>query len=364
MSKPKQFSDITLPFLQRCLSAKGHDGDQLKGFSTSEVPEPGQTAAMTFIDLAYDTSSKGLPGRLIAKQRTDYEEAAAYIDSVGGTSREISFYAHIGKACQLDIPEFYYGYYEKESGEFLLIMEDRTGPPPGDWVTANLTQAESLMQSLVNMHAHWWQDPSISGAGWTAKFSSEPGCTLQVMQQSFQGCAESFVEVFKDEIDDHLADLVTSAFNKPHLIEAFDNRVKTLIHGDYHYKNALFPPGQAPVVFDWQLAGHGPPSIDIGRTFIFLGGSDINAQTDALLLKYHQALEAAGIANYTYNQLQEDMALGFLYNVWLTIVALMETDVQIIRQVIAAKGSSVEKVLLDSSQRVAHSDCQAFVDAY
>jgi hypothetical protein len=59
---------------------------------------------------------------------------------------------------------------------------------------------------------------------------------------------------------------------------------------------------------------------------------------------------AAGIADYSFDQLQADMFLGYLYTLWLVTAALMETDIQIIRDVGADKGSTLK-------QRVRHQQC-------
>ena len=361
MTQPVRFDDLTLEFLQQCLIKKGLEGADLKGFELTEVPEPGQAAAMTFIDLQH--TSPNLPRRLIAKQKTEFVAAAEYVEKLGAASREVAFYDNIGKACLMDIPESYHGHYDRKSGEFLLIMEDRTGPPPGDWVTANIDQARSLIDGLKAMHSKWWEDEAIINADWTAKFSSQTGSMLQVMHETFQSCALEFNEVFKDDIDEHFAECVVKAYEKPRLLTAFDSMSKTLVHGDYHYKNALFPVDQPAVVFDWQTAGYGPASIDLARTFIFLGEDNANIHTVALLDNYHSAITSAGIS-YSRDQLSEDMSLGFIYNLWLSVAALMETDIHIIRDVIAAQGSTLQELCGTMSSHIARGGSLEFMESY
>ena len=188
---------------------------------------------------------------------------------------------------------------------------------------------------------------------------------MQVMQDTYQGNAEAFVQKFKDELDDHFAETVLAIYTKPDVIRAFDAAKGTLIHGDYHYKNAFFPEQSAPIVFDWQCAGHGTPTIDLARVFIFLrGGQATDDATDLLLADYQAALESSGISDYSLPALKDDMALGFLYNIWLTVNALMETDVQIIRSIIESHGSTLEVLMKDFSARILHSGTREFVEAY
>jgi len=361
---PIKFEDITLAFLRSCLTENGLSGETLTGFDLSDVPEPGQTAAMAFINLYSEKADVDLPTRLVAKQKTDHSDAFEYVEKLGATKREVDFYNQIGSACQMTVPKAFYGRYEQTTGDFLLIMEDRSGPQAGDWVTANLSQAQGLISNLVTMHSRWWESSQIKNADWSAGFSSEPGCFMHVMQQTFQDCATSFIDVFKDEIDDAYAELVLVAYNKPQAIRAFDNARSCLIHGDYHYKNAFFPEEALPIVFDWQCAGYGSPTIDLARVFIFLKGDGVDQQTDSMLAEYHTALTEAGVEHYSVSALQHDMALGYLYNTWLSVNALMETDINIIRDVIAAQGSDLQTVLFEMSARTRHSGCKEFIETY
>jgi thiamine kinase-like enzyme len=361
---PTSFSEITLEFLQYCLTDNGHRGELLTGFELTSLDEPGQTAAMSFIQLNYDGERGDCPDRLVAKQRTDFSDAWEYIEKMGITQREIDFYEHIGDQCQMTVPRGYYG-QQAAQGDFLLLMEDKSGPHPGDWVTATLDQAKGLIGNLEAMHAHWWENQELKNASWTAGFNSEPGSFMQVMQDTYQKNAEAFVQTFNDELDDHLAETVLAAFKKPDVIRAFDPAKGTLIHGDYHYKNAFFPEESAPIVFDWQCAGHGTPTIDLARVFIFLrGGQEMDEATDLMLADYHAAIEASGVSDYSLSALTEDMALGYLYNIWLTVNALVETDVQLIRSIIESHGSTLEVLMEDFSARIRHSGAREFIEAY
>lgn len=360
---PTGFSELSLEFLQSCLTANGHDGSLLKDFRLAELPEPGQTAAMAFVELDYGGAPGAGPSRLVAKQKTDFADAQAYIEKLGATEREVAFYDQIGDACQMPIPKGYYGAYKH--GDFLLLMEDKSGPKPGDWITATTEQARGMLGNLQSMHAHWWENEDLKKADWSAGFNSESGCFMQTMQATFQMSAKGFLESFKDELEDNMAETILAAYNKPEVISAFDSMTGTLIHGDYHFKNAFFPEDAAPIVFDWQCSGYGTPTIDLARVFIFLrGGDDMDKETDEMLIDYHSALAARGISSYSLTQLQADMAPGFLYNTWLTVNALMETDVELIRSIVESHGSTLSELMTDFNARIKHSGCREFIENY
>ena len=162
------------------------------------------------------------------------------------------------------------------------------------------------------MHAHCRDDDALSALPWLAGDARQryQGAAMLFRARSDGFLAELGERVpvrFRERMDD-VAAFISS--RGEHATAAGS----TLLHGDLRLDNLLFPSADAaPVLLDWQLLGGGPGAGDIAY---FLAQSlpleTRRACEQALLSRYHAALEAAGVTGYTTAQLQDDYRRGLL----------------------------------------------------
>jgi hypothetical protein len=97
---------------------------------------------------------------------------------------------------------------------------------------------------------------------------------------------------------------------------------RTLIHGDLGLKNAAFI-DESVVLFDWQLLGHHTPGMELTElvkdAFGPIGPKEL---TSRVLAVYHEALRAAGVRNYSLDELTEDFAQAVMRGITSPLMQL------------------------------------------
>ena len=83
----------------------------------------------------------------------------------------------------------------------------------------------------------------------------------------------------------------------------------TLLHGDYRLDNVLFRSDDEIVVLDLQGVGAGRPAVDVAYFITTALTAEHRDEEEQLLRTYHDALVAAGISTYSFEQLVEDAHL-------------------------------------------------------
>ena len=187
-------------------------------------------------------------------------------------------------------------------------------PPTG-------SQAELAIDALAHVHAQFWEAPSLGNT--IGRHNSEQSLTSML-----KGVIEQ-IPPFFDEFGDSLSadvrkvyDRVFTSSLKPWM-RLTDPRALTIIHGDAHSLNFLFPrSGSGPAyLIDWQLW-----HIDVGaRDLAFLMAlhwypTRRRELETPLIRRYHEALLAHGIANYSFDDLWLDYRRGVIRNLTIPII--------------------------------------------
>jgi len=182
-------------------------------------------------------------------------------------------------------------------------------------------QSEMAIDALAHVHARYWDAPALGNT--IGRHNTEQSLTSMV-----QGVA-SHLPSFFDEFGESLATGVRKVYErvfasslKPWL-RLTDRRALTIIHGDAHSWNFLFPrSGSGPAyLIDWQLW-----HIDVGaRDLAFLMAlhwyPDRRRELEASLLRrYHEALLTHGVANYSLEDLWLDYRRGVIRNLTIPII--------------------------------------------
>ncbi len=210
---------------------------------------------------------------------------------------ETNFYASLREYVKVSAPECLHVWYDAESDDFVLVLEDIVGATQGDQISgASIQQAEAAIDELVKLHAPLWGSEKLNDFTWLPKHSVKSSAgTRQLLETVFPGFAERFVNTVSAEIISLGARLVE---NYDGYIAAFPE-VLTVAHRDFRLDNLLFTENATHFdvkVVDWQTVGAMPGVCDLGY---FIGASfDVDDRRDneqTLVRRYCAGLQAENI---------------------------------------------------------------------
>lgn len=79
----------------------------------------------------------------------------------------MSFYKNIAKESHIRTPHCYYGAFDEETGNSLLLLEDLQGGYFGEMINGvSGEKAEFVIEHLVPFHVTWWENPDLQSMEW------------------------------------------------------------------------------------------------------------------------------------------------------------------------------------------------------
>jgi aminoglycoside phosphotransferase (APT) family kinase protein len=204
-----------------------------------------------------------------------------------------------------------------------LVLEDvrATHDHPPWPIPPSRNQCEAALDTLASVHAQWWEAPALGNT--VGQLHTRESLTTMV-----QGIA-AHLPAFFDAVGDslttearHVYERVFSSSLKPWL-RLTDQSALTIIHGDAHTWNFLFPrSGEgAALLIDWQLW-----HVDVGaRDLAFFMAlhwypSRRRELEQPLLRYYHDCLLKRGVENYSFDELWLDYRRCVVRNLTIPIL--------------------------------------------
>lgn len=204
-----------------------------------------------------------------------------------------------------------------------IVLEDlrATHDHPPWPVPPTTKQSKLAIDALAQVHSKYWESPLLG------KTLGKPN-TVQTLTSMVKGIAAHlplFMDAFGNSLTARGREVYQQVFAsslKPWL-RLTDPRALTIIHGDAHTWNFLFPrsgSGNAYLI-DWQLW-----HIDVGaRDLAFFMAlhwfPELRRERELpLLRRYHEALTTHGIANYTFDDLWLDYRLSVVRNLTIPLI--------------------------------------------
>jgi len=271
------------------------------------------TSNLVFVTAAYSAEAPAdLPRRLAIK-------SPFITPALSDLQNEVQFYRQL--APDIGMPPSVRCLATVEDGT--IVLEDLRSThdnPPGP-LPASRSECERALEALARVHGQYWEAPSL---GQTV---GKPH-TTESLTSMVQGIA-AHLPAFMDALGDALSvegrnvyERVFSSSLKPWL-RLTDQRALTVIHGDAHTGNFLFPRSGdgAAFLIDWQLW-----HIDVGARdlafFIALNWypSRRRELEVPLLRHYHERLMADGVKNYSFDDLWLDYRRGAVRNLTIPIL--------------------------------------------
>ncbi len=312
-------ASVTPEWLTRVLYDKKYL-DQGKVISVREVSRPLTTqpffADIFFLEVSY--SGKVLPfapGRLFLKVS---KPSLTPIELLMG-QKEVEFYNLIASDMQdPPLPRCFDAVYAPDTGKSHVLLEDlsKTHFQPQAPLPPSERHCELLMDSLARIHAHWWEQPRIGTEKGT---SGEEASIEEILGFPYSiGETEEMLPGFVDFLDDRLSSTRRSAYEKvlsswpfPKLLERLNDRQGlTLVHGDAHVWNFLYPRdaehGRVYVI-DWHEWGISLGTNDLVETIVLWWYPERRERMERKLLRrYHTLLLEHGVENYSWEACWDD----------------------------------------------------------
>jgi aminoglycoside phosphotransferase (APT) family kinase protein len=175
--------------------------------------------------------------------------------------------------------------------------------------------------ALAHVHAHWWEAPSLGSTVGTWPTET----ALRTMVADFRAHLPGFFDDLGADLplsDRRVLEEVFNSSLRPWL-RLVDQRALTVIHGDAHTWNFLFPrsePGTTYLI-DWQLWHLDIGARDLAYMIAFHWDRAARQQLELPLLRfYHEALIGAGISSYSFENLFLDYRRCLVRNLTLPIL--------------------------------------------
>jgi thiamine kinase-like enzyme len=281
---------------------------------------------LTQVEIEYSSPEPKAPRSLVVKlSPTDPEILEAL---KGNYRREGHFYTEFAAKENLPIPHCYYGDFDIETGEGILLLEDLSHYRLVEFVAGCVPQdVEKVMRALATIHVQGWNSPQLKEMSGAEILTDFPFAELwsQYPQKATALLPELPLPDSFLAIGQYVADNALSIFER--LSEADP---LTCIHRDIHVDNVLFGvrEGDIPaIILDWQAAGRGKGVYDVAYFIISSVSPVQRRQTEKELLRfYHTLLVKNGIENYSFAQCWFDYRLSVVGKLFVTVIATVLVD--------------------------------------
>ena len=289
-------------------------------------------ADISFLEVGYSgRDPRSAPNRLCLKiSRPNLGPA----DLLYG-KKEVQFYNTVAVAMvDPPVPRCYDAVFAQDTGMSHLLMDDLSGThsQPEPPLPPSMLGCELAMDCLAQIHAGWWDHPML----WTeigglphGEPADEGGFGFPHSSRKTVAMFPGFADFLGDRLSaarKNLYERVLSSWPFARYSERVsDRRNITLIHGDAHAWNFLYPrnPGHDRVrIIDWHEWGISLGTNDLAEMMVLWWHPERRARLEeALLRRYHRQLMTHGVEGYDWEQCWDDYRLSafriLLYPVWM-----------------------------------------------
>ena len=308
---PTSPSEITCEWLTRVLRAAGAIEQASVVRHRLVTLGRGSEATVARLALTYDRDEQG-PNAIVAKLPSQDEARRAEERRFGGGEREVEFYRTFGPVAGIPVPRCYGAELDRQSGAFVLLLEDLSeGRLPG-WNDTAVDDAELLAEHAAAFHARWLGDGRLNQCPWLRRIGAR-GESAAARRDYRRDVAE-FLDEYSAEAPAVMLEAVRAlerSWERTH--NRIAARSRTLIHGDLHLGNVFFPSerGGRFAVFDWTHAAIGPGAADLARMLVFGMPVERRRAVEARLLsRYADAIRSRGVGDYDDERCLLDYRLG------------------------------------------------------
>lgn len=304
MQLPATPSDLTADVLTGLLSDVALGGGTVTAVEAIDIGEgTGIFGEIARLDLTVDGGDGSAPPSVVAKMACTEPANLEVALTLGLYEREIRMFAEVLADTPVATPACHAA-VEDDDGRFLLLLEDlgRTHDVGDQVVGATAEQAGAIVDTLADMHAHWWQRPELHDLAWlpapnapqyVAAVPTIYRAGLPVLEAEWADRVPAAgVDVARD---------VGARFEE--VLERTAMGPETLIHTDTRLDNVFFAKHDGAVaLIDFQLALRGRGVADIA----YLIGTSVPHEIgrehwEDLLRRWHARLVDLGVEGYDFD---------------------------------------------------------------
>lgn len=147
-----------------------------------------------------------------------------------------------------------------------LLLEDLSGthsPVDGDHVPTE-QQSQSFIEALAALHGSTARMPEVLDSWGQVERQLRIG-TLDERLSLFRQNLRSFVDAFRESLEDRTRSLLDHALPFHELFQAGPFPGAAIVHGDAHYGNGLFSGSSAACLIDWGMPMRAFGEIDVAH---------------------------------------------------------------------------------------------------
>jgi thiamine kinase-like enzyme len=359
---PQQPEELTTEWLTAALSQEAlSQGATVTGFTTGRpgtgVGFSGITVKLT---MEWDRDDPTLPREVVAKFPTDMAHRGL-TEAEGGYEREIWFYEGLGADMPLRIPTCHYSEMDPGPGAASRRRKNRivnrTPKPIARFIAkrandliratdrryvllieyvpdARLTtldqevpadDLQAIMHAIAKMHARYWREPRLAADLATSYDTASQN--YKFLQAGYDLWADDFFARTDGLEERHRVVTDWAHVNLEAVLERL-NVPFTLLHGDVRAENMLFLPSGELVMIDFGTVSSGPPAWDVAYALSasLEPGPDARATMTAMATAYHDALLAAGVTEYSLDELLNDIDVALCFLAHRQVLTAMVMD--------------------------------------
>ena len=258
---------------------------------------------------------------LIAKlSPSDTKIRAAFAAANG---REVMFYQSLAHG--LPVPGCAYADFEPETGASVLLLQDMKKFRAHAFVDGiDADDAASVLGSMAQMHAAWWNAPDLSKLSGSDFLEEFP--FAKMWEQYPAKVADILPDIVLPEAllwtGDYLADHQHRVFG-----DLLDRGPLTVLHRDCQADNVMFSGDGSAVLLDWQFMGRGRGTYDVGYALISsMHPKERKREETRLLSDYHAALIRLGVDGYSFEDCWADYRRSVIGKLNVTVMASVMLD--------------------------------------
>jgi len=257
------------------------------------------------------------PKYMVLKMPTTAPENKAVGLALGLYLREAQFFATMADKTPVDIVKCFHNDMDVEKGEFVLLIDEIRNMAVGQQTEgATVPQLETAMAGLAKFHAAWWKNPELPNLEWLPTNDSPANMAVvpEIMRNAMTVIEKDWDDVIGPEAV-ALGHELAAQFES--ILTRTGEVAHTLCHGDARLENMFFNDDASRMKFiDFQLVIRATPAQDIA--YLLASSADTKVWDDhgmRLLHLYHDALVAAGVPDYSWDQFWYEFQLQSLWGV-------------------------------------------------
>ena len=220
--------------------------------------------------------------------------------SADNARNEACFYRVVAPGPDLRLATLIAARIDDTAERGILVLSDIGPARQGDTVLgATPSESDALVAAMAALHATYWTAPDAPDAPAPPVVATAPRWLRadEAWEHKLVGSLPRFRELWATRLPSAALD---AAMELPERVPRARDELAaapcTLVHGDLHLDNVLFPGIGPPVIVDWASTYHGPAAVDFWRLLLEgMKTATRRTQQARLVDRYLDALAARGV---------------------------------------------------------------------